>query len=103
MMEGLGNLPCKKRLKTLGLYCLEKLFLHREPHGENKGQQVQVALGEVSSQCKYEFFTMRTTVHWNTLPREMEESPSFSACRCTGCWIILSGLLSHERWDEISL
>ncbi|KAK4815745.1 hypothetical protein QYF61_006783 [Mycteria americana] len=46
------------------------ICLHKEPHGEDKGERVQVALGEVSSQHKKGFFfTVRTSIHWNNLPR----------------------------------
>ena len=86
MIKGLENLPYEKRLEELGLSIWEKkaegdlitVFqylkgsykedrgsLHKEPHGEDKEQQVQVALGEVSSRQKKEiFFTVRTIIHW---------------------------------------
>jgi len=70
MIKILHNLPYEERLKWLDLSFLEKtqrepyysipvvkgwvkrgqrLSLHKEPQGEDKGQQVQVALGEISS------------------------------------------------------
>lgn len=64
--KGLGNLPYKGRLKELGLFTLQKkrfggdlimvlryledgVSVFTGSHWEGKGQQVQVALGEVSS------------------------------------------------------
>lgn len=70
MGEGLENLPCEERLKELGLHPGEekaqghhhsilvlkgwlqkgwKPSLHKEPQGEDKGQQVQTAPREVLS------------------------------------------------------
>ena len=46
------------------------LSLHKEPHGEDKGQQVQVALGEVSSQHKNEIFYSEIN-HWNNLTMDV--------------------------------
>jgi len=72
MIKGLQSLPHEQRLQELGPFSLEerrlrgprhslpvltgwlrrgrRLSPHKEPHGEGKGQWVQAALGEVSSQ-----------------------------------------------------
>jgi len=101
-IKGLGNLHCEERLKELGLLSLKKRRLEGDfimvfhylkcafkedggplfrritqgPHGEDKGQWVQVARGEVSSQIRKKFFAVRPVIHWNNLPRNMVESPS---------------------------
>jgi len=54
----------------------------QDPHGEDKGQQVQIISGEVSFQCRiFFFFTLRTIIHWNNLPTDMVDSPSLEAFR----------------------
>ncbi|KAK4829087.1 LOW QUALITY PROTEIN: hypothetical protein QYF61_002038 [Mycteria americana] len=50
MLKGLENLPYKERLKELVLKGQlqrgQRCSLHKEPHGEDKGQRVQVAPGD---------------------------------------------------------
>lgn len=52
----------------------QRLFLHNEPRGEDKGQHVQVVPQEVSSQHR-KVFTVTTTILWNNLRSDMAESP----------------------------
>lgn len=91
-IKWLENLPYVRRVKELGLVSLEKiqgrphhstsgqlqrdqgLSLHKKLLREDKGQQLKVALGEVSSRHKRNFFNEIND--WNKLPRDMAESPS---------------------------
>ncbi|KAK4823879.1 hypothetical protein QYF61_007827 [Mycteria americana] len=70
----------EETLKELDLFSLEKRKLKgdliTEPRRKDKGQWVQVAPAEVSSQYKKEIFTVRTINHWNNLPRDVVESSS---------------------------
>lgn len=73
-IKRLENLSCVRRLKELGFVSLEKiqgrphhsapgqpqreqeLSLHKQPHRQDKGQQLKVALEEVSSRHKRNFY-----------------------------------------------
>jgi len=108
MIKGLENLSYEERLKELGLSSLEKaqvgphhsipvlkgrlqrgqrLSLHKKPDGEDKGQWVQVVLERFHLHRRKDFFTVRTIIHWNNLPRGMAETPFLEVSRCnwTGC------------------
>lgn len=55
-----------------------RLFLHKEPHEEDKGQWVQVLLGEVSSWHRifFNFFFLTVeTITWTTSTGGTVESP----------------------------
>lgn len=51
-----------------------KLSLHKEPHGEDKGQQVLVAPGRYYLDIQKKFLTLRTIMTWNNFPKTMAES-----------------------------
>jgi len=49
----------------------QRLALHKEPHGEDKGQWVKVAVNKRKS-----FFSVRTISHWKNLLKDVLESLS---------------------------
>lgn len=54
----------------------ECLSLHKEQHGKDKGQWVQIALVKISSWHKKEMFAVRPVSCWNNLCRDVVESSS---------------------------
>lgn len=64
------------------------LSLHHEPHGEDKGQQLQVASGEVFSQYKKENFYGEIISHWNNTPRDVVNSPSLRVFKMQLDWLL---------------
>lgn len=52
-----------------------RLSLHKEPYGDDKGEEEEVAPEESSFWYKKEIFTVRTLNHWNNIPRDVEGSP----------------------------
>lgn len=54
----------------------EGLSLHKEPHGGDKGQWVQIALVKILSLHKKEMFKVRPVSCWNNLFRDVLESSS---------------------------
>lgn len=51
-----------------------KLSLHKEPHGEDKGQQVLVPPGRYYLDIQKKLLTLRTIMTWNNFPKTMAES-----------------------------
>jgi len=97
MIKGLGRLPCEERLRELSLFSLEKrrlrgdLFamfqylkggykedgdsLFTRSHMEKtRGNEYKLLLGRFQLDTRGKFFTVRTTSHWNNLPREVVDS-----------------------------
>ncbi|PKU48493.1 hypothetical protein llap_1234 [Limosa lapponica baueri] len=113
MIKGLGKLPCKERLRELGSFSLEKrrlkghLYHHVEylkggyeededslftrSHMEKRrGNGYELLLGRFQLDTSGKFFTMRTTSHWNNLPREVVDSLSLDTFK-----IQLDRVLAH--------
>ncbi|GAB0182054.1 hypothetical protein GRJ2_000670700 [Grus japonensis] len=108
MIKGLGSLPYEERLRELDLFSLGKRRLRRDlvtvfwylkgdykenrdslftrSHMENmRGNGRKFLLD-----TRGKFFTMRTISHWNNLPREVVDSPTWDTFK-----IQLDRVLGH--------
>jgi len=123
MVRGLEHLSYEERLRELGLFSLEKA--ERGPHKcleisagwgsggwgqtlssgaqrQDKRQRAQTEAQKFQLNMRKNFFPLRVTEHWNSLPREVVESPSleiFHTCLdkvlCSLLWVTL---LRQEGW-----
>jgi len=96
MMKGLEHLSYEERLTELGLFCLEKRRLGRNPRVQiSEGRVYKTewcpvtgpeALGTDGNRrfllsISKRFFTVRVTEHWHKLPREVVQSQSLEILR----------------------
>ncbi|KAK4812701.1 hypothetical protein QYF61_013726 [Mycteria americana] len=128
MSKGLGSLLCESRLRQLGLFSLEKRLrghliivfqylkggykkdgdsLFTRSHVEKtRSNGYKLLLGRFQLDTRGQFFTVRTTSHWNNLPRKWWIPQHWTLLRFswTGCWAILSRpCFCQERLDQMIL
>lgn len=69
--------------------------------GENKGQHLRVALGEIYVRKK--FFAVTVVSHWNNVPRDVVEFPSVVVFKTQqGARQSHQGSLLHEQLDQVN-
>ncbi|PKU49449.1 hypothetical protein llap_314 [Limosa lapponica baueri] len=104
MIKGLGSLLYWGRLRELGLFSFERRRLREDiitmfqylkggykedgdslftrGHMEKtRGNGYKLLLGRFRLDARGEFFTMTTISHWNNVPSEVVDSPSFDTLK----------------------
>ncbi|KAK4827140.1 hypothetical protein QYF61_014734 [Mycteria americana] len=76
LVKGLENKSDEERLRELGLFSLEKRRLRGDLNALYDYLQGGCSEGRFRLDIRKNFFTKRVVKHWNSLPREVVESPS---------------------------
>ena len=93
MIRVLEHLPCRDRLRELGLFSLEKRRLRgdwrreaykqeggklfeRVDNSRTSGNGLKLKEGRFRLDVRGKFFTMRVVRRWNRLPKEVVDAPS---------------------------
>jgi len=113
MIRGLEHLSCEERLRELGLFSLEKRWLHGDliaalqyvkgsyrKDGENifsracydktRSNGFKLKEGRFRLDIRKKFFTMKVVKQWHRLPRELVDAPSLETFK-----VKLDGALSN--------
>ncbi|KAK4827052.1 hypothetical protein QYF61_013236 [Mycteria americana] len=73
MLKGLEGKTHEQRLRSLGLFSLEKAEGNR-----TRGNGMKLHQGKFRLDIRKRFFTKRVVGHWNRLPKEAVLAPSLS-------------------------
>ncbi|KAK4805622.1 hypothetical protein QYF61_022380 [Mycteria americana] len=120
MTKGLENLSCEERPKELGLFSLENRRLGghlitvsqylKGGYKEDGGSLITRSHMEKTRASEYKlhrerfrldirntFFTVRTIIHWNNLPRDVVESPLMEVFKMRLDKVLDKGRKYNER------